>query len=586
MALDKKSGVQKFNFSFVSVAMIALLAAEAIYLHLRIYKTERILMNRIDDLERRQEVTEQKCEGFPNRVAKQKQDDINDYTLYLMEKIRNIEQRKVRPRRDIDAKIDSILQALKSPPHYILQPWVKEHGIGRKCQNVTLVCQKGERGARGKSGPRGAKGGIGETGAIGPVGRVGLHGQKGDRGLKGEPGLPGRSISKPNIKSKFPSKILKTEATNFTLVCEADGNPTPKMIWTFLKQKVDSRYAFPITGALVISNINENDNGKIACVAENVLGNDTAETELSVLTKPRISLSSKRVTGTTGFPLEIKCSATGNPVPKLSWEKSHGVRSGREALSADRKSIALKFTKPFISDAGYYICEATNDIGITRQSVFVEIQARDCSSLKKSGQRTSGIYTINPDNGVPFSVYCDMTNEGGGWTVIQRRSDGSTDFFLSWEAYRAGFGNLVNEFWLGNESIHRLTKQKDMMIRFDLEDVDGNRVFAEYKTFYIDGQDKQYTLHVSSYSGTAGDSFSIQDGQRFSTKDKDFDTYGKSCAIEFHGAWWYSDCHSSNLNGKYLNGRHKSYANGINWKTFKGYHNSMKKTVIRIRPRK
>ncbi|XP_065052814.1 otolin-1-like [Rhopilema esculentum] len=295
MALDKKTGVQKFNFSFVSVIMTALVVAETIYLHLRIYKTESILMNRIDDLERKQHVTEQKCEGISNRVGKQKQDVKNDYTLYLKDKIRNIEQRKVRPRRDIDAKIDSILQALKSPPHYILQPWERTPGNGRKCQNVTLVCQKGERGARGKSGPRGTKGDTGEMGAVGPEGRVGLQGQKGDRGLKGEPGLPGRSISKPDIKSKFPSKILTTEATNFTLVCEADGNPTPKMFWTFLKQKVDSRYAFPMTGALVISNINENDNGKIACVAENVLGNDTAETELSVLTKPRISLVSKSI---------------------------------------------------------------------------------------------------------------------------------------------------------------------------------------------------------------------------------------------------------------------------------------------------
>eukprot|EP00795_Rhopilema_esculentum_P002854 gene2854-1090_t len=478
MAVDKKTGLQKFNLSFVSVTVIALLVAETIYLHLRIFKTESILTERIDELRTRQQITEQKCEGFPNRDDKQKQEDINYYRLYLKGEIRNIEQRKIRSKRNIDAKIDSILQALKSPPHYILQPWEREHGIGRKCRNVTLVCQKGERGARGKSGPRGAKGDIGETGAVGPVGMVGPRGHKGERGLKGEPGLPGRSISKPNIKSRFPIKILKKEATTFTLVCEANGNPPPKMFWTFGEQRPDSRYAFPMTGALTIVNITENDNGRITCVAENVLGNDTMKTELSVLTKPRVFLNAKKVIRTVGFPLEIKCNATGNPVPKLSWKKSHGVLRGRAGLSADSKSITYNLTKPFFADAGYYICEATNDI-----------------------------------------------------------------------------------------------------------DVDGKRVFAEYSTFYIDGQEKQYTLHVSSYSGTAGDSFSGHNGQRFSTKDKDNDIWGKNCATEFHGAWWYGQCHSSNLNGKYLNGPHNSHANGVNWYAFKGHNNSLKRTIMKVRPR-
>ena len=41
-------------------------------------------------------------------------------------------------------------------------------------------------------------------------------------------------------------------------------------------------------------------------------------------------------------------------------------------------------------------------------------------------------------------------------------------------------GNIENEFWLGNDKIHRLTKRKNMMIhRFDLEDFNWNRALAE-----------------------------------------------------------------------------------------------------------
>ena len=124
----------------------------------------------------------------------------------------------------------------------------------------------------------------------------------------------------------------------------------------------------------------------------------------------------------------------------------------------------------------------------------------------------------------------------------------------------------------------------NMMIRFDLEDFDGNKVFAEYKVFYVDGESDNYKVHVSSYSGSAGDSFLIHNGMQFSTKDRDHDKNSGQCAVLHQGAWWYEKCHASNLNGKYLNGPHKSYANGVNWYRFKGHYYSLMKTEMKVRP--
>ena len=67
---------------------------------------------------------------------------------------------------------------------------------------------------------------------------------------------------------------------------------------------------------------------------------------------------------------------------------------------------------------------------------------------------------------------CDQTTAGGGWTVFQKRLDGSVDFYHGWADYKNGFGNLNGEFWLGLDKISRLTNTKNRL-RVDLEDTTG-----------------------------------------------------------------------------------------------------------------
>ena len=158
-----------------------------------------------------------------------------------------------------------------------------------------------------------------------------------------------------------------------------------------------------------------------------------------------------------------------------------------------------------------------------------------------------------------------METDGGGWTVFQRRQDGSVDFYRNWTDYENGFGNLIGELWLGLSKIHRLTKEGSNALRVDLGDFDGNTVYANYSTFSISDGSTEYILTTGGYSGTAGNSMSHgHNRHRFTTRDNDNDRARDNCAQRCTGAWWYDDCYYSNLNGHYFNSEAVD-ARGINW---------------------
>ena len=196
----------------------------------------------------------------------------------------------------------------------------------------------------------------------------------------------------------------------------------------------------------------------------------------------------------------------------------------------------------------------------------------------------SGVYSVNPDGKGSFNVYCDVRTDGGGWTVFQRREDGSVDFYRGWNDYKSGFGQLTAEFWLGNDKIHRLTAARPRSLRVEVEDWNGVRAYAKYGKFNIGDEHAKYRLDVGSYSGTAGDSLAYHNNMAFSTKDRDNDRWsGTNCAVRFTGAWWHDDCSYSNLNGKYL-GNVKGNWKGVDWWYFKRHRLSLKFTEMKLRP--
>ena len=133
--------------------------------------------------------------------------------------------------------------------------------------------------------------------------------------------------------------------------------------------------------------------------------------------------------------------------------------------------------------------------------LFCFTVSKNCADRYKSGERKSGVYTINPDDSEVIEVFCDQTTAGGGWLVFQKRLDGSVDFYRGWAEYKRGFGSLTGEFWLGLDKIHRLTSSGSYKLRVDLEDFHGKTYYAEYDLFKVGSEAEKYKLSIGNFQG-------------------------------------------------------------------------------------
>ncbi|NXD44752.1 ANGL4 protein, partial [Copsychus sechellarum] len=238
-----------------------------------------------------------------------------------------------------------------------------------------------------------------------------------------------------------------------------------------------------------------------------------------------------------------------------------------------------------------------------------------CHQLFLAGQHSSGVFQVQPAGSQPFKVYCDMSAgkavqcpaalgrvllytvtpsdcvfpaTEGGWTVIQRRMDGSVDFDQLWDAYKNGFGDLRGDFWLGLEKIHHLVQEGKYDLLIELEDWEGNSQVVQF-VFSLGGESTAYTLSlVGPLSGELENAIGEFRQLPFSTRDRDHDLKtDTNCAKHLSGGWWFSTCGHANLNGKYFRSiprqRHER-KQGIFWKTWKGRYYPLKSTVMKIQP--
>ncbi|XP_008290680.1 microfibril-associated glycoprotein 4-like [Stegastes partitus] len=211
----------------------------------------------------------------------------------------------------------------------------------------------------------------------------------------------------------------------------------------------------------------------------------------------------------------------------------------------------------------------------------------DCDDIYcHDNSSSSGVYTIYPGGPTtPLHVYCDMDTDGGRWTVFHRRLDGTENFYRPWKHYKTGFGNVAGEYWLGLENIHLLTIRKDNELRVDMGDWAGSRASSQHSSFSVDTEYTGYQLHVGRFTGgEAGNGLLYHNSMKFTTYDKDQDTWSENCAHTYLGGFWYKMCYFSNPTGMYAPPGAIKYPQAhVVWRSWRGDNYSLKTIDMKIR---
>uniref|UniRef100_A0A8C3B8Y7 Roundabout guidance receptor 2 n=1 Tax=Cairina moschata TaxID=8855 RepID=A0A8C3B8Y7_CAIMO len=218
-----------------------------------------------------------------------------------------------------------------------------------------------------------------------------------------------RPVAPPQFVVR-PRDQIVAQGRTVTFPCETKGNPQPAVFWQkegsqnllFPNQPLqpNSRYSVSPTGDLTITNIQRSDAGYYICQALTVAGSILAKAQLEVtdvLTDrpPPIILQGpvNQTLAVDGTAL-LKCKATGDPLPVISWLKEGFTFLGRDPRTSIQDQGTLQIKTLRLSDTGTYTCVATSSSGETSWSAVLEV-------TESGGATVSKNYDINDLPGPP-----------------------------------------------------------------------------------------------------------------------------------------------------------------------------------------
>lgn len=186
-----------------------------------------------------------------------------------------------------------------------------------------------------------------------------------------------------------PRSTVGNKGENITLVCVAGvtGNSPPSFTWTKNKERLpESLYEVRATrdgevnrytSTLTLRNLRHSSGEAYQCIVSNEFGRDFSQKAyINVYVFPVFTEVPVDVTVKAGRNAELKCAATGQPPPTVSWQKDGGVNF--PAARQRRMKVYPEDSHFYIlnveaDDQGVYSCKAQNAAGTIMSNVTVTV---------------------------------------------------------------------------------------------------------------------------------------------------------------------------------------------------------------------
>ncbi|XP_072740943.1 roundabout homolog 3 [Ciconia boyciana] len=194
--------------------------------------------------------------------------------------------------------------------------------------------------------------------------------------LPGNESHPQPADTAPRIV-EHPTDLLVSKGEPATLSCKAEGRPSPAVEWYKDGERVETDREDPRShrtllpgGSLFFLRIlhgrrGKPDEGVYVCVARNYLGEATsrnASLEVAVL-RDDFRQPPGDAAVAVGEPAVLECvPPRGHPEPSVSWKKN-GARLSDKDERLTIRGGKLMVASARKSDAGVYVCVATNVVG-------------------------------------------------------------------------------------------------------------------------------------------------------------------------------------------------------------------------------
>ncbi|XP_067846589.1 hemicentin-1 isoform X2 [Heptranchias perlo] len=183
----------------------------------------------------------------------------------------------------------------------------------------------------------------------------------------------------PTIRSTGPSERAVVVHKTVTLQCVANGIPNPTITWLKDGRPVNTargNIKLEYAGRMLqIVNALLEDAGRYSCVATNAAGEAQQHIRLNVHEPPSIEDGDLTLNETVIVrnPIELKCKASGNPIPALKWYKDNRPISTSFGASILNRGQFLQIASAQVPDTGMYRCAAVNVAGTAEIFYSVEV---------------------------------------------------------------------------------------------------------------------------------------------------------------------------------------------------------------------